>query len=233
MTTHDTPEKSYDLERMIFFTDGVFAIAITLLVIELRLPEDWDRSFIGLWREEWRSFLAYAVSFMVVAVFWNAHRMLFRLIVRFHNALVFGNFLLLGFVVLVPFAATLIFRSGPQGEPFLIYLGLMAAIALSQATLWGLAIACHVVDPRLEGRTQIVILGTMIVIPVMLAAAGLSIGAVAVPYTFLIIAPAIVFSRWRRRLMQRDLSPVAVAEDGGRYWPCCPAREVKVCGVRI
>lgn len=139
MTGHDTPEKSYDLERLIFFTDGVFAIAITLLVIELRPPHDWDRTFAQLWAEEWRSFLAYTVSFVVVGVFWNAHRMLFRLIVRFHPALVAANFLLLGFVVLVPFAATLIFKSGPQGEPFLIYLGLMTAIALSQATLWAIA----------------------------------------------------------------------------------------------
>ncbi|GAA4000398.1 TMEM175 family protein [Sphingomonas humi] len=203
MDTHDTPEKSYDLERLIFFTDGVFAIVITLLVIELHVPEGWDRTLAGLFAAEWRKLIAYAISFFAVGMFWNAHRLMFRRIVRFHSGLVAFNFILLAFVVLLPFAVTLIFESGPRGEPFFIYIALIALIALSQALLWGFAaFVAKVVDPRYDNRMKRVIFVTQLMMPVLLSGIALAAANQAPPLTWVWILPVLVLlGRYRRRVL--------------------------------
>ena len=205
MDTHDTPEKSYNLERLIFFTDGVFAIVITLLVIELKVPEGWDRTFAGLWEAEWRKLTAYAITFFAAGMFWNAHRLMFGRIVRFHGGVAFFNFLLLGFVVLLPYAVTLIFESGPRGEPFLIYLGLIALIALAQALTWGFAsFVAGVVDPCYDRRAKLVILLTQLAVPVLIAGAAISIGSSASPVAWIWTLPLLILlARYRRRALAR------------------------------
>lgn len=206
MNTHDTPEKSYNLERLIFFTDGVFAIVITLLVIELRVPDGWDRTFAGLWAEEWRKLTAYAISFFAVGMFWNAHRLMFARIVRFHSGLVLLNMLLLGFVVLLPYAATLIFESGPRGEPFLIYLGLIAAIALAQALIWGFAaFVARVVDPAFAQRQCLIILLTQLAVPVLIALLALHAGSES--NVWLLIGPLLLMIGIVRRRVLRQTDP--------------------------
>ena len=138
MDEHEPAEKkNYDLERLVFFSDGVFAIVITLLVIELRPPAQWDGTFGGLWQSEWKALLAYALSFLAVGVYWNLHRQLFRRIMRFHAGLVFFNLLLLCFVVLVPFATQLILNAG-RG-PLGLYFALLILVGLSQSLLWAFA----------------------------------------------------------------------------------------------
>jgi len=128
------PGRHYDLERLIFFSDGVFEIVITLLVIELRPPDQWDHTLGGLWQSEWYALLAYAISFLAVGVYWNHHRRLFRRVVRFHPGLVFFNLLLLGLVVLVPFGAQLILKGS-----LVLFLALLILIGLAQALLWSFA----------------------------------------------------------------------------------------------
>lgn len=215
MTGHESPEKSYDLERLVFFTDGVFAIVITLLVIELKPPPGWDATFAGLVREEWRSLAAYAISFFATGMFWNSHRLVFGVIVRFHPGLVGFNLLFLGLVVLVPFAATLIFQTGPRGEPFLIYLGLFAAIGVAQTMLWAFAaFAVDVVDPRVARPARVTMLLTMLAVPVMLAGAGLLASRGGGSLIAIILVPtALIVRRARSRAIKRDLSVTNSIED--------------------
>lgn len=204
MDQHDTPEKSYNLERLIFFTDGVFAIVITLLAIELTPPEGWNRTFSGLWSTEWRKITAYAISFFAVGMFWNAHRLMFGRIVRFHSGLVFFNLLLLGLVVLLPFTASLIFETGPTGEPFLIYLGLIAAIAAAQALTWGFAaFVARVVDPGLDRRAALAILLSQLAVPVLITLAALQVGRGGGPAGMLLAVPFLaLLGFWRRRALR-------------------------------
>ncbi len=206
MDEHDTPEKTYDLERLIFFSDGVFAIAITLLVIELHPPEGWDRTVAGLLREEWRSLVAYAASFIAAGAFWNAHRRLFRQIVRFHPALVFLNLLLLGFVVLIPFACELIFETGPTGQPFMIYISLLAAISFCQALLFGVsAFVLRVLDPRFTARRNALVLASMMVGPVMLLVVGILVARGDQKFALMGMAPLMLIAvTIRRRVLAAE-----------------------------
>lgn len=206
METHDTPEKTYDLERLIFFSDGVFAIVITLLVIELHPPANWDRTFAGLLRAEWRSLLAYAVSFVAVGGYWNAHRQVFRKIVAFHGGLVFFNLLLLAFVVLLPFANQLIFESGPSGEPFVILLSLISTIGVLQALLWGFAaFVAKVVDPRIGLAPRLMTMLAMALTPALISYLALTATRGGASAMLWVVAPAAIgLAVLRRRIMAHD-----------------------------
>jgi uncharacterized membrane protein len=163
---HQPAEKDYDLERLIFFSDGVFAIVITLLVIELRLPAHWDLTLAGLIREEGSALLAYVLSFLAVGAYWNMHRQLFRHVVRFHPGLVFFNLLLLGFVVLIPFGAELIVTGSRQA--FAIYLALFIAVGLAQAMLWSFAaFFSQVTDQHLHRRSRLGLLANFLSVPLL------------------------------------------------------------------
>ncbi len=99
-----------DTDRLEAFSDGVIAIAITLLVLELRIPEADDG---GLWRallHEWPSFAAYVVSFMTIGIMWVNHHTLFRHVSVFDRPLLFLNLLLLLGIALVPFPTALLAR---------------------------------------------------------------------------------------------------------------------------
>lgn len=166
MEAHEPAEKNYDLERLIFFSDGVFAIVITLLVIELRPPDHWDHTLGGLWQSEWYALLAYAISFLAVGVYWNHHRRLFRRVVRFHPALVFFNLLLLGLVVLVPFGAQLILKGSLP-----LFLALLTLIGIAQALLWSFAaFFADSVDPSVGRNQRLALLISLLAAPVIAGA---------------------------------------------------------------
>jgi uncharacterized membrane protein len=98
-----------DTERAEAFSDGVFAIAITLLVLELKPPEDPQ----GLWHglvHEWPQFAAYLNSFFIIGIMWVNHHSMFRAIVRIDRTLLFLNLLLLLWTALLPFPTALISR---------------------------------------------------------------------------------------------------------------------------
>ena len=92
--------------RVEAFSDGVFAIALTLLVLELRLPDADAAGWTGLLRELahlWPKFLSFALSFATILIMWVNHHGTFRYIRRVDAHLLFTNGLLLLFVTFVPF----------------------------------------------------------------------------------------------------------------------------------
>jgi uncharacterized membrane protein len=102
-------EARADTARLEAFSDGVFAIAITLLVLELHVREDSD----SLWRglvDEWPQFAAYLSSFFVIGIMWVNHHSMFRQIRRTDRQLLFLNLLLLLWTALLPFPTGLISR---------------------------------------------------------------------------------------------------------------------------
>lgn len=130
-------------ERLEAFSDGVFAIAITLLVLEIRVPpaQDLDTSahLIAALGALWPSYLGYAVSFATIGIMWANHHNLVRLVATVSHGLILANLLLLGIVGFVPFptallAATLGTPAGQVGV--LVYAGTFVAIAVAFNLLW-------------------------------------------------------------------------------------------------
>ena len=96
--------------RLEAFSDGVFAVAITLLVLDIRPPSDVETSS-GLWHalgDLWPNYAAYAVSFLVIGIVWVNHHAVMTTIARADRGLAFLNLLLLMAVALIPFATALL-----------------------------------------------------------------------------------------------------------------------------
>ncbi|PNS09801.1 TMEM175 family protein [Solilutibacter silvestris] len=90
-------------ERVVFFSDAVFAIAITLLAIELKLPGH-DTTDAAAAVEITATFIAYFVSFMVTGVFWTSHMLTWKHVTRVNGGMVWLTLMQLMFVALMPFA---------------------------------------------------------------------------------------------------------------------------------
>jgi uncharacterized membrane protein len=104
--------------RLEAFSDGVFAVAITLLVLDLHANATSPKSLAAQLSDEWPSFAAYVLSFFVIGVIWVNHHALIALAARVDRTLMFYNLLLLMWVVAIPFTtatlAAYLLTGGPD-----------------------------------------------------------------------------------------------------------------------
>jgi len=105
---HNEIKKEFQLERIALFSDAVFAIAITLLVIEIKIPEIHenvsDKALLHSLGHLIPKFVGFLVSFMLIALFWNVHHRMFGLVTGYDRKLKVLNLVFLFFVVLMPFS---------------------------------------------------------------------------------------------------------------------------------
>jgi uncharacterized membrane protein len=120
-------------DRIVFFSDAVFAIAITLLVIEIKVPTHEQIQEYGLGtalRKMIPLFIGYFMSFLVTALFWKAHLQLCQYIKTFNEKLLWINIWLLLFVALMPFSTALYFENLTNNIAFYFYCMNLASIGL-------------------------------------------------------------------------------------------------------
>jgi uncharacterized membrane protein len=134
------PEGIDSRERLILFSDAVFAIAVTLLALDLRLPlrpggYD-DASLVAALRDLGPALLAYALSFFVIAMFWMGHLRTMRLVVRIDTTFVALNFVFLALVALVPFPTSIVANDGQLASATILYAVFGASVALASTLLW-------------------------------------------------------------------------------------------------
>jgi len=148
----DTGNESLALERIVFFSDAVIAIAITLLAIDLRLPElkgvD-DAAFLRMLADLGPRYFAFAVSFAVVALYWNAHHRMFRFIVRWDGGLLAVNMVFLFAVVQQPLFASMLGSYGNLSTATAVYALGLAALGFSSVGMWFYVLRRHLVTPGL------------------------------------------------------------------------------------
>jgi uncharacterized membrane protein len=106
MVTGDGRLGAVDRGRLEAFSDGVLAVAITLLVLDLHVSADGPGSLAHQLAQRWPSFAAYVVSFSVIGVVWINHHTLLRLAAKVDRQLLFFNLMLLFFVTTIPFATS-------------------------------------------------------------------------------------------------------------------------------
>jgi len=125
--------------RVEAFSDGVFAIAITLLILEIKIPSPDQGNLIVTLLRQWPSYLAFLLSFAYIGVMWINHHRMFTLIRRCTDALLVLNLLLLLGVTAVPFpTAVLAAHLGGPGErtAALVYNSTFVVIAIFFNLLW-------------------------------------------------------------------------------------------------
>jgi uncharacterized membrane protein len=150
-------EKGYGLGRLINFSDAVIAIAITLLVLEIRLPEltrGLDGPTItGEVLSIWPKYLGYLVSFWVIGLYWMAHHRIFRLIDSYDRRLLTLNLAFLCTVAFMPFPTSVLFDYAGVFIVVLLYAGTLTLTGLSLVAIWLYATKEHrLVDPQLDER---------------------------------------------------------------------------------
>jgi uncharacterized membrane protein len=124
-------EAGTDVERLVFFSDAVFAIAITLLALEIRLPELHDPSAAGLSEALlglWPKFSSFAISFWIVGTLWLGHHRIFHHIKRYDRRLLLINLLLLMWVALMPFSGSLLGEYGGYRVSVIVYQFLLVVV---------------------------------------------------------------------------------------------------------
>jgi uncharacterized membrane protein len=130
-----------DRGRLEAFSDGVFAVAITLLVIDLAVPEPGREALGHQLASHWPSFAAYVVSFLTIGIIWVNHHSLVRNFTAVDRPLLFINLLLLFFVVTIPFATATVaayLRDGGADASLAaaIYQGVFLGMSLAFGTLF-------------------------------------------------------------------------------------------------
>ena len=130
--------------RVEAFSDGVFAIAITLLILEIKIPKPSDGALGNQLLRQWPSYFAFLISFVFIGVMWINHHRLFTHIKRCNNTLMILNLLLLLGVTIVPFpTAVLATHIGfaDQRTAALLYNGVYVFIAIIFNLLWRYAVS--------------------------------------------------------------------------------------------
>lgn len=181
---------TYGRERFDAFSDGVFAIVITLLIIEVHVPEVHEGQ--SLWDalgDQWAQYLSYALSFTIIGIMWANHHALFRDVRHFDHTIIVLNLFLLATTAFLPFSTALLAEyiedSDHATTATVVYGATVTINALFWNVIWWYArhihpmIADHVSDRRAQARTRRYGGGLLlyaVTIPLALVSPWISIG---------------------------------------------------------
>ena len=158
MNAHARTYAEVSTTRLETLTDGIFAIAMTLLVFGLPFPAD-PSSFSSWLGKFWPSLLSFAISFVIAGVFWVATHTEFQSIRRADHVLIWLNIFFLLFIVLVPFSANLLGKFYYKQIAVIIYgVNLLLCLSMHYGMWWHATRDYRLVDADLDPR--IVALGT-------------------------------------------------------------------------
>lgn len=139
---HSANKLHFQLDRISFFSDGVFAIAITLLVIEFKVPIINHATDLLIWdslKEMAWKLLGFIISFCIVGYYWSVHHRIFGYIEHYTSRLLWLNLLFLFSVVTLPFTSGLLGEYASDTTlliPYGIYVLNICLTALMNAILW-------------------------------------------------------------------------------------------------
>ncbi len=124
-----------EYDRVIFFSDAVFAIAITLLAINLRVPAGFFVASRAL-GDASANILGFVISFTVIAFFWVGHHAIFRYFVALDRRLIALNLLFLGTIAFLPYPTDLLSQSNADSTAVIFYASCGALAGLAESGIW-------------------------------------------------------------------------------------------------
>ncbi len=137
----ETDHGQRELERLIFFSDAVFAIVMTLLILDIRAPDDVPSNRaatevpILVWAL-WPKFLSYVLSFLVIGTYWIAHHQTFRYVRSYDRVLLWLNLVFLLSISFIPFPTALLGEYGQLRFAVIFYAASLGLARLLLALEW-------------------------------------------------------------------------------------------------
>ncbi len=202
------PVAGLSTNRLEAFSDGVFAVAITLLVLNLQIPQlAAGNELVHKLGELWPKLLSYVLSFVIVGIYWVAHHNTFHYIKRSDRTLLWLNILLLMCIVFIPFPTALLGQYLDQQVAIIIYAGTLVLTGLALQTLWWYATSHYrlverTIDPDLVRRAT----RRNLTAPLIYSLAiGISLVSITASLVLLILVPLFyivpgqVDQHWTRR----------------------------------
>ena len=206
-TPPDELQRGLAFERVAFFSDAVFAIAITLLIIDVRVPALPDDAtadqLLKALGATVPAVFAYALSFTTIGLYWLSHWRRYRLIARVDERVVGLNLVLLGLVAFIPFPTSVIGEHGDLVPAVVLYAFAQAAAGIAGTLTWidvwrrGLTVpGLSETEARLTAlrgfSVPVVMLGTLPLLPIL--------GTSAVETSWLLLFPVqLLLNRMVRR----------------------------------
>ncbi len=134
---NDVNKKEIPFERVLFFSDAIVAIAITLLALNLRLdvPEGHHLTFQDLLLP-WKNYVAFFLSFINIASFWRTHHQMYTYIHKMNRRTMWYNICWLFFIVTLPFATSVLSTHFGDSAAIFLYSLNIFALSIFQNTIW-------------------------------------------------------------------------------------------------
>ena len=206
-------EGSRELERILFFSDAVFAIAITLLVLNIQVPEipedlvaqELPGQLLGLWPK----YLSYVISFLLILSFWVAHHSIFSHIRSYDRSLIWLNSLFLMCIAFLPFPSALLGEYGEQQLVVAIYAASVAITRLMLSAVWWYAYdKPYLVRLDMDQGTARAFHLRALYIPLIfllsIAISFFSVRAAIYSWVLLVVGDSVFFYLIRRRYLRRS-----------------------------
>jgi uncharacterized membrane protein len=171
-------EGELEFARVVAFSDGVIAIAITLLVLTLGVPNVPNGELAEALGDQWRQYLAFVLSFALIGRFWIVHHRAFTLLERFDGTLMVLNLVFLALIVVMPFATELVAEYDDDPVCIVVYASVVGLASLMTWLMIRYSLASGHVRPSMRP----------------LAAAGSSWIALGPALVFLVSAPVALLS---------------------------------------
>jgi uncharacterized membrane protein len=191
----------YSKHRLEALSDAIFAIAMTLLVLEIRVPSGVPHGqLLHAIGQSFRDWIALAITFVISARFWVLQHQLFDLLEKIKPRTLFTTFVFLGLITLLPFTTALWGHNIAEPLAFTIYFAHQSAIGLAMLLEIELGLRdhnLHVVEAmyKLRWRLYIMLIST--------AAAAVTAWLLPLQYTGFIVAIAAVVTRLIRRIFEK------------------------------
>ncbi len=175
-------EDRLGLERLIFFSDAVFAIAITLLALTIQLPAGTpvggdvpDSVLAAALSQAGKKILSYVISFLIIGIYWISHHRLFRRVQRYDSRLIMINLVLLMTIGFIPFPTSLVSEYGNR-TAVVFYATSVAVVGFLTALMWMyISYRGRLLDAPVPRREWWVTLARLLLAPaIFLASIGLA-----------------------------------------------------------
>jgi uncharacterized membrane protein len=198
-------------ERIEFFSDAVFAIAMTLLVLDIRVPDVKGDQVGPALVELIPQIFAYILSFIIIGLQWMSHHRKFRVITGYDGTLVQLNLVLLFFVAFAPFPTSLLAEAPDSLAAVVLYAAVVGAMSLVQYLMWAHARRAGLLAPSVDVGVYRLVSRAILVTPVVfgisiiIALAGAPLVAM---FSWFLMVPASIIAN-RRWGVRDDLAEAA------------------------